>query len=133
MPIEAMIYLKRYDLKIKTSTNNKTSISQATQMLLVTHPGKLRSLTLFGHLVLLDYNIRSGRFYVYYKSLRIICKNILCFPHSLHVCILRTLHTLCVCATKNKLSTLWSVNVKIKEGHSPKERRRCAHLPFIGR
>jgi len=123
MPIEAMIYLKRYDLKIKTSTNNKTSISN----------NKLRSLTLFDHLVLLDYNIRSGRFYVYYKSLRIICKNILCFPHSLHVCILRTLHTLCVCATKNKLSTLWSVNVKIKEGHSPKERRRCAHLPFIGR
>jgi len=25
------------------------------------------------------------------------------------------------------------VKVKVKEGHTPKERRRGAHLPFIGR
>jgi len=25
------------------------------------------------------------------------------------------------------------VKVKVKEGHTPKERRRSAHLPFIGR
>jgi len=24
-------------------------------------------------------------------------------------------------------------SVKVKEGHTPKERRRGAHLPFIGR
>jgi len=50
MPIEAAIYVERYDFeKLKTIT------AQAHDA--------------FGHLVLLDYNIRSGRFYTY-KSLR---------------------------------------------------------------
>jgi len=44
MPIEAVIYLKCYDEKRKANT------AQANDA--------------FGHLVLLDYNIRSGKFYV---------------------------------------------------------------------
>ena len=48
MPIEAVIYLKCYDLEQK----RKISTAQAHDT--------------FGHLVLLDYrpNIRSGRFFV---------------------------------------------------------------------
>jgi len=46
MPIEAaVIYLKRYDLE-----KRKTSTAQSHDA--------------FGHLVLLDYNIRLGGFYV---------------------------------------------------------------------
>jgi len=46
MPVQAVIYVKCYDLK----NVKKTSTAQAHDA--------------FGHLALLDYNIRSSRFFV---------------------------------------------------------------------
>jgi len=58
MSVEAAIYIKRYDLEKK----RKTSTAQAHDA--------------FGHLVLLDYNIRSGRFYI--QITEKTCVKILC-------------------------------------------------------